>query len=265
MIVRKVLSCIAPGATPEKRKAPDGRLEGQIHVPGQDVAHQDPSPEKTKKSKSKPIAKSKKRPASSASSGDDSSASSSDNKSTPAVVDLDPPPALLDSMPNLLGSCAAFASLVVVKCKRSWAIESEIPASARDHFFRGKMWDNSERRKYDKMISQQRSASGRAQLRENPNRVACPHRLTFAYSNDDELAIEASHLVMVCSSETPSDFARESGREFGGLRARADKTFMISALRTAWSDLTWAVDRNENIGAPAVTAIFDLVYSFLER
>jgi hypothetical protein len=35
---------------------------------------------------------------------------------------------------------------------------------------------------------------------------------------------------------------------------------MVSALRTAWSDLTWAVDRNENIGAPAVTAIFDLVY-----
>ncbi len=40
---------------------------------------------------------------------------------------------------------------------------------------------------------------------------------------------------------------------------------MTKALRTAWDDLTGAVDRNENIGAPAVTALFDLVYSFLER
>jgi hypothetical protein len=270
MIVRKVLSCIAPGATPEKRKAPDGRLEGQIHVPGHDAARQDPSPEKaTKKPKSKPSAKSKKRPASSDSSADsDVSSSSSDNGAPPAVVDLDPP-ATLDRMPTLLGSGAAFASLVAAKCRRSWVatavIEAEIPASARGHFFRGKMWENAERRKYDKMIAQQRSASGRAQRRENPNRVACPHRLTFAYSNDDELTLEASHLVMVCSGESLSDFTGEAGRAFGGLRARADYTFMTSALRAAWADLTGAVGRDENIGAPAVTAIFDLVYSFLER
>jgi hypothetical protein len=184
------------------------------------------------------------------------------------VVDLDRP-ATLDRMPDVLGSGVAFAALVAAKCRRSWVatavIEAEVPASSRGHFFRGKMWDNSERKKYDRMISQQRSASGRAQRRENPNRVACPHRLTFAYSNDDELAIEASHLVMVCSGELLSNFAGEAGREFGGLRARADYTFMVSAFRTAWSDLTGAIDRNENIGAPAVTAIFDLVYSFLER
>ncbi len=53
MIIRKVLSCIAPGVTPEKRKAPNGRLEGQIHVPFQDVELQDPSPVKAKKPKSK--------------------------------------------------------------------------------------------------------------------------------------------------------------------------------------------------------------------
>ena len=115
------------------------------------------------------------------------------------------------------------------------------------------------------MIAQQLSASGRAQRRENPNRVACPHRLTFAYSNDDELTLEASHLVMVCSGESLSDFTGEAGRAFGGLRARADYTFMTSALRAAWADLTGAVTRDENIGAPAITAIFDLVYSFLER
>ncbi len=168
------------------------------------------------------------------------------------MVDLDPP-APLDRMPNVLGSGAAFAFLVAAKCRRSWVatatIESEVPASSRGHFFQGKMWDKSERKKYDRMISQQRSASGRAQRRENPTRVACPHGLTFAYSNDDELVIEAQHLVMVCSSETLSDFACESCREFSGLRALVYCTFMVSALRTAWSDLTCAIDRNENIGA----------------
>jgi hypothetical protein len=68
MIISKVLSCIAPGATQEKRQAPDGSIEGQSHVPGQDVALQDPSPVKAKKPKSKPIEKPEKRPASSSSS-----------------------------------------------------------------------------------------------------------------------------------------------------------------------------------------------------
>jgi hypothetical protein len=36
------------------------------------------------------------------------------------------------------------------------------------------------------MITQQKSAGGKAQRRENPNKVACPHRLTFAFSNDEE-------------------------------------------------------------------------------
>jgi hypothetical protein len=146
------------------------------------------------------------------------------------VVDLDPP-APLDRMPNILGSCAAFASLVAAKCKRSWVatavIESEVPTSSRGHFFQGKMWDNSEHKKYNRMISQQQSASGRAQRQENPNRVACPHRLTFAYSNDDELAIEASHLIMVWSGENLSDFAGESGRELVACT--------LGQITTSWS------------------------------
>jgi hypothetical protein len=39
---------------------------------------------------------------------------------------------------------------------------------------------------------------------------------------------------------------------------------MITALRTAWTDDTRAVDRNQNICAPVVTALFDFVYSFSE-
>ncbi len=70
-----VVSCITPGATLEKRKAPDGSIEGQIHVPGQEVALQDPSPVKAKKPKSKASAKPKKRSVSSSSSGSHSSSS----------------------------------------------------------------------------------------------------------------------------------------------------------------------------------------------
>ena len=89
------------------------------------------------------------------------------------------------------------------------------------------MWDNSEHKKYDKMITQQKSSSGKEQRRENPNKVACPHRLTFAFSNDDEVLIQAQHLVMVCSGETLSDFAGEEGRVCGCLRCRSDSNFGI--------------------------------------
>ncbi len=93
------------------------------------------------------------------------------------------------------------------------------------------MWDNTERKKYDKMITQQKSADGKAQRRENPNRVACPHRLTFAFSNDEEVPVEALHLV--CAGETLSDFAGADGRVFGGLRGRAEYELMIKELREA--------------------------------
>ncbi len=142
-----------------------------------------------------------------------------------------------------------------------------MPVVHRAHLFRGKMWDNTERKKYDKIITQQKSASGKAQLRENPNRVACPHRLTFAFSNDEEVPVEALHLVMVCAGETLFDFAGEDGRVFGGLRGRAEYEFLTvtKELRGAWDYLIGAVDSNENVGAPTITALFDLVYNFLER
>jgi hypothetical protein len=63
----------------------------------------------------------------------------------------------------------------------------------------------------------------------------------------------------------PSDFASEDGRVFGGLRGRAEYQLMIKGLREAWTNLIGAVDRNENVGAPTITALFDLVYNFLER
>ncbi len=42
------------------------------------------------------------------------------------------------------------------------------------------------------MISHQKAPGGKAQRRENPTNVAFPHRLTFAYSNNEELHVEAA-------------------------------------------------------------------------
>jgi hypothetical protein len=266
MIVRKVLSCSVPGSTPVKRKAPNASAEGQINKPGHGEEPRPPSPAKKKKRKSKAGAKPLKD--SSSSSGDDSSSSSVDAEPAPKIVNLTSSVPLA-CMPTDLGFGPAFAELVAAKCRRSWVgtalFETEVPVAHRAHLFRGKMWDNTERKKYDKMIDQQKSASGKAQRRENPNRVACPHRLTFAWSNDEEVPVEALHLVMVLAGETLSDFAGEDGRVFGGLRARAEYELMIKELREAWANLTGAVDRNENVGAPTITALFDLVYNFLER
>jgi hypothetical protein len=91
MVSRKVLSCIAPGATPEKRKAPDGRIEGQIHVPCREAAPPDPSPVKAKKPKSKEGRQPKKRSASSSSCGSDSSSSVSDDPEDDLEDCLDDP------------------------------------------------------------------------------------------------------------------------------------------------------------------------------
>ncbi len=49
------------------------------------------------------------------------------------------------------------------------------------------------------------------------------------------------------------------------MHSRSDCEFLITALRTASEDFPGAVSCNENIGAPAVMAPFDLVFSFFER
>jgi hypothetical protein len=70
---------------------------------------------------------------------------------------------------------------------------------------------------------------------------------------------------MVLAGETLSDFAGDDGRVFGGLRGRAEYELMIKELCNAWANLIGAVAHNENVGAPTITALFDLVYNFLER
>ncbi len=142
MIVRRVLANIAPGSAPAKRKAASLTAEGQIWVPGggdAGVPSQSgpPAPKKKKASKGKKAAAKE----SSSSSSSDGSDSSSDSASeSTVVVDAEAP---LASMPDVLGSGAAFAALVAARCNRSWVplsvIENAVPVAYRCHVIRSKM------------------------------------------------------------------------------------------------------------------------------
>ena len=102
------------------------------------------------------------------------------------------------------------------------------------------------------MITDQKTSSEKVQQRENPNKIVCPHRLTFAYSNDEEMLVEAQQLAMVCSGETLSDFAGVEGHTFGGLRGRSYFVLLTGSLLESWSYVCRAIDQNESIGAPVV-------------
>ncbi len=69
---------------------------------------------------------------------------------------------------------------------------------------------------------------------------------------------------MMCAGESLPDFSGTDGRTFGNRRGRSNYMLLVTKLRDAWSNLAGAVDRNENVGAPTVTALFDLVYVFFE-
>jgi hypothetical protein len=90
MVVRKALSCVAPGTTPSKRKDPDSAVDGQIRrrVPG----GVDAPPPDGRKRKPKAGAKPKKEKGSSSSSGEVGPSSFDAGDPAPPVVDLDPPP-----------------------------------------------------------------------------------------------------------------------------------------------------------------------------
>ncbi len=78
------------------------------------------------------------------------------------------------------------------------------------------------------MILKQRSSSARGSRRENPNKVACPHRLRFAYSGDDDLALEATHLAALCAGEHLSDWAGPEGKRFDGARGRSEFVALLA-------------------------------------
>ncbi len=130
-----------------------------------------------------------------------------------------------------------------------------------------RLWSTKDRAAYEKMISKQACRRTRAFRREDPNSVACPHRLTFAWSGDSCLDLEAKNLAMVCTCENLSDWAGPAGRQLGGSVGRATYVHLQAELSTAWLALTAQVARNKHVVtvAPAIAAIFELVEVFLER
>ena len=172
-------------------------------------------------------------------------------------------------MPSTLGSGAAFTDLIAARCQRAWVslneIENGVPDSYRCHVARAKLWGSKDRQTYDKMVKAQKKLRDRSQRRENPVLVACPHRLRFVFNRDDEVPLEAQHLVMVCAGESLSDWSGADGPLFGGSRGRADLEYALRELQTSWSAVTRAFESNQQIGAPASSALFTRVFNLLAR
>lgn len=195
----------------------------------------------------------------------DASASAADE---PVVVSDDEKAAPVALMPSELGSGPAFTDLVRAVCARSWVascrFEGDLPAAHSRSLWRARLWSTKDRASYEKMISKQANRRTRAARREDPNLVACPHRLNFACSGDGCVDLEAKHLAMVCTCENLFDWAGKAGRQLGGSTGRAEYVHLQSELSTSWHALSSQVARNEHVGAPGVAAVFDLVEVFLE-
>jgi hypothetical protein len=105
------------------------------------------------------------------------------------------------------------------------------------------------------MVKAQKKLRDRDQLRENPVLVACQHRLRFAFNHDNEVPLEALHLLMVCAGESLSDWAGGHCHLFGGSRGNADYEYALKELHTSWSAVNRAFESNQQIGAPASSAL----------
>ena len=263
-VARRLVGSIAPGATPQKRPVADddAPLDGQIDRPGDAVPdpQQPPAPKKAKKS-----AKSSKSARKASPSGSDGDSSSAD--SVIEIDDAKSPP--LARMPDVMGSGAAFRAQVDACCALAWVpsqvFENEVPMAQRRSLWRARTWTTKERDSYDKMIEKQKRLSKRSSRRENLTSVACPHRLSFAFGDDESLDLDATHLAMVCAGERLSDWAGRDGQRAAGAQGRAEYQRLLDELRKAWFPVLAALDANQHIGAPAISSLFDLIEVFLDR
>ncbi len=95
--------------------------------------------------------------------------------------------------------------------------------------------------------------------------MAFPNRLSFAFSNDKSLPLDAEHLRMVCAGEKLSDWAEQEGRTLGGQAASAAFKTLLQELSSAWETVSTAAYRLEHVGDPAIQHLFDQLYLLLER
>ena len=279
-VLRRLLGSILPGATPQKRRPPDGRVEGQINRPGPDAeapplpeprakapaASQPPEPPAKRPRKGERDGKRRAKDRIASSSSDDSSAASALGDDDLLVMEDAPP---LGRMPEALGTGAAFRAQVAATCARSWlkaaVFETDVPVTQRHALWKARSWTTKDRTSYVRMIAAQRSEKNRSSRRENPTSVACPHRLAFAFSDDDGLDLDAKHLALVCPAERPADWIAGDIPRGDASRARTDYQRLLGELRTSWEPVVAAIRRNEQIGAPAISALFELLECFLAR
>jgi hypothetical protein len=267
LLSRKILANAVPGQTPQKRKAPDSRMEGQIKKPGAEAPPSDG--DAPKRPRRDPAGKGARVPAAASDASKSDSDASLSAADEPVVVSDEDPVAPAALMPPELGSGPAFADLVRTVCARRWVppscFESGLSAAQGRSLWRARLWSGKDRTAYEKMITKQALRKNRSSRREDPNLVACPHRLTFAWSGDSCVDLEAKHLAMVCTCENLSDWAGSSGRALGGAIGGSAYQHVQTELHDAWSGLTAQIARNEHVSALSIKAVFDLVEVFLER
>jgi hypothetical protein len=95
--------------------------------------------------------------------------------------------------------------------------------------------------------------------------VAFPHRLSLAFTTDEDLMVNAEHIRFMCEGERISDWAGEAGRRLGGQTARAAYALLLDQLREAWTSVNAACRRLEHVGSPAVLHLTDQFLLLLER
>jgi hypothetical protein len=186
LVARRIVAQQLPGLTPKKRGAPapppPPDRGGQIQKPG--AAPERPvtsPPDERRKRRAKKAAKA----AAASSSSDCSSGDSPD--SDLEVLDAPIAPAALMPAELGYGPGPAFDALVAAGCARSWIatdrMERGIPAAYISCLYRARLWSSKELDAYDKMICRQtgRGKGGRSR-REDPRRVAFPHRLSLVFT-----------------------------------------------------------------------------------
>jgi len=98
------------------------------------------------------------------------------------------------------------ASICAGRCVASSVFESRdryAGGTARLGALEGQGLALKERATYDRMIAHQRDEHRRGALCWNPSSVARPHRLAFAFRDDDGLNLDAEHLALVCPGKRP--------------------------------------------------------------
>jgi hypothetical protein len=144
LLSRKILANALPGQTPQKRKAPDSRLDGQIKKPGAAPPPQDHDGGAQKRPRRTPAGKGAREVAAASDASKSVSDASLSAADEPLVVSYVDPVAPAALMPPELGTGSAFAELVRTVCARSWVASScfevDLPAAHSRSLWRARLW-----------------------------------------------------------------------------------------------------------------------------